>query len=259
MSELAQDIFSFVRHPEREERASSEKKRRVESLTKVGSFQGHGVRTTQEERVAPRGTLTYGSDLFARGETATLSAPLGLTRELITLDIEAPPFQGERMVALASREISALIVTDLQLPHLQRKQVVASVLCEIGLGTDFFSVIQSEPPKAQRQRVALDITDEANRRLASHEDLKEQLVSIVEESALELNVPLKRIAVRPGWSHEYEDTTSVVIDVEIEGTDNQRFSLWDVTCEKIDELRDLLPVEEVHFLTNEISIVVGRD
>ena len=104
-----------------------------------------------------------------------------------------------------------------------------------------------------------EITDEAKRRLAGREELTEKLLSIVGEGASALNISLKRVAVRPGWSHEHEDVASVVIYVEIEGVAEERFSLWDAVCDSLERLAGSLPENMRRFLTENVFVIVSRD
>ena len=62
----------------------------------------------------------------------------------------------------------------------------------------------------------------------------------------------------PAWSHEYEERTGIVIEAEIEGSTDQRFSLWDTVCEQISKLQESLPKKESRFLSEDISFVVSR-
>ena len=232
MPELAEDSFFSVRHSPQEERARREKRREVEALTNVGSFQSHTARAIQEEREAHRGPSRYVLHGFGKAGVSILTTPLGSTPTLAIADVRIPPLQGEKVVALLLRE-------DV-------------------FGSGQFTVIHAEPLKARKQKTAAEITDEAKRRLAGREELTEKLLSIVEEGASAINISLKRIAVRPGWSHEYEDTASVVINVEIEGTDDQRFSLWDSISAKLDRLSETLGKEEQVSLINDVSVIVTQ-
>lgn len=119
MPELAQDIFPFVRHPLHEERASSEKRRAVENLTKVGSFQAHSARPILEpaksEQKEPREIQRYVSQGFGVGGGSVLDAS---SDSIIVSQIS----EG-RVLPLPD-----LIIMDLKLPILEARDVMASLL-----------------------------------------------------------------------------------------------------------------------------------
>ena len=100
---------------------------------------------------------------------------------------------------------------------------------------------------------SLEIVDEAKKRLAGHEILARRLYELMEKQA-----SARKIAVLPAWSHEYEERTGIVIDAEIEGSTDQRFSLWDTVCEQIYKLQKSLPKKESRFLSEDISFVFSR-
>ena len=85
----------------------------------------------------------------------------------------------------------------------------------------------------QCSSASLEVVDEAKKRLAGHEILARRLYELIEKQALHRKIPVRKIAVLPAWSHEYEERTGIVIEAEIEGTTDERFSLWDTVCEQI--------------------------
>lgn len=64
--------------------------------------------------------------------------------------------------------------------------------------------------------------------------------------------------MRPAWSHEYDEHTGIVIDVEIHATADERFLYWDAVCARFNQLEESLSPEEISFLTDEISFIVDR-
>jgi len=105
---------------------------------------------------------------------------------------------------------------------------------------------------------SLEIVDEAKKRLAGHEILARRLYELIEKQASARKIAVRKIVVLPAWSHEYEERTGIVIDAEIEGSTDQRFSLWDTVCEQIYKLQKSLPKKESRFLSEDISFVVSR-
>ena len=105
---------------------------------------------------------------------------------------------------------------------------------------------------------SLEIVDEAKKRLAGHEILARRLYELIEKQASGRKIAVRKIVVLPAWSHEYAERTGIVIDAEIEGSTDQRFSLWDTVCEQINKLQKSLPEKESRFLSEDISFVVSR-
>jgi len=107
-------------------------------------------------------------------------------------------------------------------------------------------------------KVQPQISDESARRLRGHEKLLENLVFVAEQEASARGISLLKIDVLPAWSHEYEERSGVVIQVEVRATDEQRFGFWEGMSERMDSLQDTLAPEENDFLTDEISVIVDQ-
>ena len=86
----------------------------------------------------------------------------------------------------------------------------------------------------------------------------ETLVFVAEQEASARGISLLKIDVLPAWSHEYEERSGVVIQVEVRSTDEQRFGFWEGMSERMDSLQDTLAPEENDFLTDEISVIVDQ-
>jgi hypothetical protein len=69
---------------------------------------------------------------------------------------------------------------------------------------------------------------------------------------------LHKIEIRPAWSHEYDERTGIVIDIEIDAAAEERFSYWDAICERVNQLEVSLSPEEQRLLNDEISLRVSR-
>jgi len=102
------------------------------------------------------------------------------------------------------------------------------------------------------------IDPEAARRFRGHERIMHEVCSLAKEEAQSRGLTLLRIDVRPAWSHEYDEQTGVVIDVEIKASSDERFSYWDAVCERLNELEEAVPPEERGFLNDEVSLIVNR-
>jgi len=77
------------------------------------------------------------------------------------------------------------------------------------------------------------IDPEAARRFSDHERIVQEVCSLAKEEAQARGLTLLRIEVRPAWSHEYDERTGIVIDVEIRASSDERFSYWDTVCERL--------------------------
>ncbi|HEU4343216.1 MAG TPA: hypothetical protein VFU31_16815 [Candidatus Binatia bacterium] len=97
---------------------------------------------------------------------------------------------------------------------------------------------------------------QARRRLKGHEELLKKLVVIAKREAALRAMPILKIEALGAWSHEYEEKSGIVVHVEVQATDQQRFSFWEEISERVDSLRDTLSTEEKDFLTDQISVVV---
>ncbi len=106
-------------------------------------------------------------------------------------------------------------------------------------------------------QASLEVSVEAERRVNRYRKTAQAVYSIIEGEAKRLNLS-PTVRVRSAWSHEYEDKTGIVIDVEIKGSNEERFSLWDSISVKLDHLADTLNKEEQVFLINDVSVVVVR-
>lgn len=102
------------------------------------------------------------------------------------------------------------------------------------------------------------IDPDAAQRFRGHEKIVREVCSLAKEEARACGLALLRIDVRPAWSHEYDERTGIVIDVEIRASSDERFSYWDAVCERLNELEESVPPEERCFLNDEISFIVNR-
>ena len=117
----------------------------------------------------------------------------------------------------------------------------------------------AEEPSCDSFPVAVKTIDpEAARRFRGHERIVQEVCSLAKEEAQARRLTLLCIDVRPAWSHEYDERTGIVIDVEIKASSDERFSYWDAVCERLNELEESLPPEERCFLNDEISFIVNR-
>jgi hypothetical protein len=102
------------------------------------------------------------------------------------------------------------------------------------------------------------LAPEVRRRLAGHEQLVHRICALARQEAQDRGLVLRKMEVRPAWSHEADEHSGVVIDVELKATADERFSYWDAICERILQFETSLSQEEQRFLDDEISLVVSR-
>jgi len=106
--------------------------------------------------------------------------------------------------------------------------------------------------------LAETIAPEAARCFRGHERIVQEVCSLAKEETQARGLVLLHIDVRPAWSHEYDERTGIVIDVEIRASSDERFSYWDAVCERLNELEETLSPEDRCFLNNEVSFIVNR-
>ena len=108
------------------------------------------------------------------------------------------------------------------------------------------------------QRTPVKVTAKAERRSQGYEKLLEELYIIIQDETRNADIPLTQIEVLANWSHEYVDETGIVIYIEIRGSSDDRFALWDALALRFTELEATLPDDERNFLMNNVSIEVER-
>lgn len=108
------------------------------------------------------------------------------------------------------------------------------------------------------EKTTFQVSEDAQKRLGGYERLFYKLLFITRQEAAARHVPLLKIEGLRAWSHEYQDDDGVVIHVEVQGNDEERFSVWEGISERINLLQGNLNSEEREFLMNEVSVIVDR-
>jgi len=70
------------------------------------------------------------------------------------------------------------------------------------------------------EKIAEAISFEAKKRIAGREEILRRLGELAESAAREYSAQIKKISIRPAWSHEYDERTGVVVDVEAIASDD---------------------------------------
>ena len=99
---------------------------------------------------------------------------------------------------------------------------------------------------------------EVRRRLRGHEHLVQTICALTRYQAAVRGLMLRTIGLRPAWSHESDEQTGIVIDIEVKATVDDRCAYVDAVCEQIHQLEASLSPEDQHFLNDEIFLIVSR-
>jgi hypothetical protein len=110
-------------------------------------------------------------------------------------------------------------------------------------------------PEAIRQTASVEIVPDVEQRLIGRTSLMRQICSLIKEE-IDTFQTSARIRVRPAWSHEYENRSGIVIDVEANVDDDRRFLLWDAISTKVAALSNLSEADQ-SFVNDNISVFVS--
>jgi len=115
-------------------------------------------------------------------------------------------------------------------------------------------------PRAQgKLRFTLElVSPEVSRRLKGYEQLVQSIYVLASQEARRHGLTLYKIDIRPAWSHESDEHTGVVIDLEVKATADERFAYWDAVCERVSQLEAALSPEEQRFLGDDMALLVSR-
>ncbi len=108
------------------------------------------------------------------------------------------------------------------------------------------------------QETPVKISPEAERRILGREQLLQRAYNIIRDEARNKSMPLSHVEVLSDWSNEYDEHTGVVIYVEMRGTADDRFALWDTLANRLEDLEGSLSPDERDFLKRRVSVVVNR-
>jgi hypothetical protein len=95
------------------------------------------------------------------------------------------------------------------------------------------------------------------RRIAGREAIVARICQLAESTAGH-SVRVHRIMVRAEWSHEYDERTGVVVDVEVTASNQCRFSYWEELINRLDEIAASLAPVDQSWLDREVSLTVIR-
>lgn len=95
------------------------------------------------------------------------------------------------------------------------------------------------------------------RRIAGRQAIVARICQLAESTGGH-SVRVHRIMVRAEWSHEYDDRTGVVVDVEVTASNECRFSYWKELNNRLDEIAASLAPADKSWLDREVSLTVIR-
>ncbi len=118
--------------------------------------------------------------------------------------------------------------------------------------------VMGQPPRGLVESIADSISAQAAKRIAGREEVVERICELAGAQAAKRNLRVNEISVHAAWSHEYDENTGVVVDVNVTASDEDRFSYWEALNERLDELAASLPQNARDWLESEVSLTVIR-
>jgi hypothetical protein len=103
------------------------------------------------------------------------------------------------------------------------------------------------------------VSPEVSKRLKGHEQLVQDICVLARQEARRRGLTLYKMDIRPAWSHESDEQTGIIIDLEVKATANERFAYWDAVCEQVSQLEASLSPEDQRFLGDDIALLVSRN
>ncbi len=118
--------------------------------------------------------------------------------------------------------------------------------------------VMGQPPRGVVEVIADSISTQAAKRIAGREEVVVRICELARAQAAKRNLRVNEISVHAAWSHEYDENTGVVVDVDVTASDEDRFSYWEALNERLDELAASLPQNDSDWLQSELSLTVIR-
>src|SRR5437660_208982 len=95
-------------------------------------------------------------------------------------------------------------------------------------------VTELQASRANREPLIVE-RPEATLRYEHHRKLVSEICGIIGEIARERAVALERVDIRPAWSHEYEETRGIVVDIEVHSPTEQALAYWQALSEALEQ------------------------
>jgi hypothetical protein len=116
----------------------------------------------------------------------------------------------------------------------------------------------NKPLNRRPEKIADTISSESAKRIAGREEIVGRLFELAEAAAREHGIEVKKVSLRPAWSHECDERTGVALDVDVIASDDARFFYWEALNERLEKLGQSLPSVDREWLDNEVSTTVMR-
>jgi hypothetical protein len=97
---------------------------------------------------------------------------------------------------------------------------------------------------------------EAILRYEHHRKLVSEICKIIGEIARARAVALERVDIRPAWSHEYEETRGIVVDIEVHSPTEQALAYWQALSETLEQRALTFDAASRDFLAEHVSVMV---
>jgi hypothetical protein len=119
------------------------------------------------------------------------------------------------------------------------------------------AIVTPVPVPLTDDAIAIEVAAEAEKRLATYRGLFEKLILMIVTEVRKSSIAVQTVNVRPAWSHEYEET-GIVIDIEVSGPAEDRFTLWDIISNAFENNQASFSERENEFITEKVSVVVNH-
>lgn len=90
-----------------------------------------------------------------------------------------------------------------------------------------------------------------------HVRLLHALRKLSEQLAETRRVAIQGVEVRPAWSHEDDDRSRVVVEIQVDAASEQRFRYWEDLSDRVESFADSLSARERRFVNSSLSILVS--
>ena len=112
--------------------------------------------------------------------------------------------------------------------------------------------------RTARQKNIVAIDPLAQHVVAGHMKVLLMLHDLVSKAAAEHGVEIRNLEIGPAWSHEDDDRSRVVMDIEVDAEPELRFTYWEAVSDLVQAISDSLSPREKHFVNSTLSILVSR-
>ncbi|HXR36081.1 MAG TPA: hypothetical protein VN754_09055 [Candidatus Binataceae bacterium] len=113
--------------------------------------------------------------------------------------------------------------------------------------------LQTSP--ANREPVIVE-RPEAILRYKHHRRLVSEICQMLGQIARERAVALERVDIRPAWSHEYEETRGIVVDIEVRSPTEEALAYWPLLSATLEQRALTFDAASRKFLEENVSIMV---